>query len=768
MSRRISLSLVLHNHQPVGNFGWVFQESYERAYEPMVAALERHPGVRVGLHYTGPLLEWLRMEQPAFLDRIRALVARDQVEILGGGYYEPVLASLPQRDRHGQLLRMADELEREFGARPRGAWLAERVWEPSLPFDLARAGYGWTVVDDNHLRAAAVKDDAMWGAYTTDDQGQLLTIFGSEQGLRYRIPWVDVDDLIGYLRDNATEAGDRLGTMGDDGEKFGGWPETYELCWGKERWVERCFEALEENADWLSTVTPSGWLAQHPPIGRVYIPTASYIEMTQWALPEDEASTFARLLDAAKEKDDPAARFLRGAMWRNFQSRYSEVNDLHKRMLRVSDKVDAMPPGPDRDRALDHLYQGQSNDCYWHGVFGGVYIVHMRMATLQHLIAAEDIADRAAAGAGAASAPAAALEPTAVPAPAGTAAPGARSPYGTALADVDLDGVDEVHVSTPAQSLAIDLAEGAGIRWWDLRASQVSAMAVMRRRREAYHEALIAYDARVAAGPPASTGATTGVEPSDTADDAAESRAEQAALETVRSKEPNLSRHLHYDRHERLGALVHILGPGAVSADELLESRYAELGDFVSGEFTLVEMTDGDVTARREGTVRTAGRSLPLTVVKRLRAGGERARPFIESEVRVVNASDVRADLQLGLEWGFNMSGGGGNPAAYYLLRGDDGTDERLSHDSRGDRQGLESLAFGNEYDGVRVDATFQPAARAIWYPLETISNSEGGYERIYQGSALMLCWPLALAPGEERTFTARFAATEERDRADE
>ena len=103
MAPRISLALAIHNHQPVGNFGWVMAEVYDLAYEPMVAALERHPHVRLSLHYTGPLLDWLRAERPEFIDRLSALVARDQVEIIGGGYYEPVLASLPERDRIGQL-----------------------------------------------------------------------------------------------------------------------------------------------------------------------------------------------------------------------------------------------------------------------------------------------------------------------------------------------------------------------------------------------------------------------------------------------------------------------------------------------------------------------------------------------------------------------------------------------------------------------------------------------------------------------------------------
>ena len=249
-------------------------------------AASRRPAV-APLH--GAAARLARRRARRTIDRLRALVERGQVEILGGGYYEPVLASLPERDRVGQLRRMADELEGSFGRAPRGAWLAERVWEPDLPTSLVAAGYGWTILDDAHFRAAAIPEDELWGPYTTEDQGRLLAVFGTEQGLRYRIPFRDVEDVIAYLRDHATDAGDRVGMMGDDGEKFGGWPTTWEHCWGERRWVERFFTALEANADWLTTTTPSAWLADHAPIGRVYVPTGSYAEMGEWALPADES-----------------------------------------------------------------------------------------------------------------------------------------------------------------------------------------------------------------------------------------------------------------------------------------------------------------------------------------------------------------------------------------------------------------------------------------------------------------------------------------------
>ena len=66
---RISLALAIHNHQPVGNFGWVFAEVYDQAYLPMLEALERHPGVRLSLHYTGPAARVAGAPSgPTFLD----------------------------------------------------------------------------------------------------------------------------------------------------------------------------------------------------------------------------------------------------------------------------------------------------------------------------------------------------------------------------------------------------------------------------------------------------------------------------------------------------------------------------------------------------------------------------------------------------------------------------------------------------------------------------------------------------------------------------
>jgi 4-alpha-glucanotransferase len=716
MTRRISLALVLHNHQPVGNFGHVIAANHDAAYLPMIAALERHPGVRLGLHYTGPLLDWLRSERPETVERLVALHARGQVEIVGGGWCEPVLASLPERDRVGQLRRMASELATLFGERPRGAWLAERVWEPDVPTSLHDAGYAWTVVDDAHFRAASIADDDMWGPYSTEDQGRRISVFGTEQGLRYRIPFGTVDDVIDHLRTNATEDGRRIGVMGDDGEKFGAWPTTWEHCWGTDRWVDRFLDALEANAEWLTTTTPSAWLEHAAPIGRIYLPTGSYAEMGEWSLPAEEGRRYSDVLHADIAEGRPEPRWMRGGFWRNFQVKYREINDLHKQMLRTSAAVEALPEGPVRDRATDHLFQGQSNDCYWHGVFGGIYLSHMRLATLEHLIAAQDAADRAGREQG-------------------LPVDGIRS------IDADLDGIAELVITSPGQSVIIKPSEGAGIGTWDIRAPRHALASVLRRRPEAYHAKLIAFEA-------------------GGSDAAASADATASIHDIVKVREPGLAARLQYDRHERRSGLVHILAPDATPAT-FSDTTATESGDFVEGAFEVLQATAGEVRLARSGEVTTASGMVPLTIEKTFRLHGARQAPSITLEVTAHNTGASAIDARIAVGWAVNMLGGGGNPSAWFDLG-----DRRVAFDSTGDIAAARTIGFGNDALGVSVAATATPAADIWWASIDTISISEDGFERTHQGASLAFTWPLRLAPGAQASWRMAMDVTSSKDRA--
>src|SRR5262245_42800800 len=101
--KKIRFALALHNHQPIGNFDGVFEQSYQDAYLPYLEIIEEYPQLPFSLHTSGCLMEWLVENHPEYIDRLRKLVARGQVEIVGGGFYEPIMPMIPSRDRQGQI-----------------------------------------------------------------------------------------------------------------------------------------------------------------------------------------------------------------------------------------------------------------------------------------------------------------------------------------------------------------------------------------------------------------------------------------------------------------------------------------------------------------------------------------------------------------------------------------------------------------------------------------------------------------------------------------
>jgi len=218
---KFHLSLLIHAHQPAGNFEDVFERCYQRAYLPFVQHLEKHQRIRAALHYSGPLLSWIEKNRPEYFELLRSLVKRKQVEMVGGGFYEPILAVIPPEDQREQIERLTAYLEEHFGERPSGAWLAERVWEPQLPSILAAAQINYTLVDDFHFLAAGFEPTELFGAYQAEDRGKVVRLFAGQKALRYLVPFGTVEEVIHYLREEAMTHPGGVAVFGDDMEKFG-------------------------------------------------------------------------------------------------------------------------------------------------------------------------------------------------------------------------------------------------------------------------------------------------------------------------------------------------------------------------------------------------------------------------------------------------------------------------------------------------------------------------------------------------------------------
>ncbi len=736
MSKSIYLSLVFHSHQPVGNFDFVFERATREAYEPMIRLLEKHPVIKVGLHYSGCLLDWMFEHDRKLIERIRALVKRGQVEILTGGYYEPILIAIPDRDKWGQIAKLSETIREEFGYEPAGAWLAERVWEQHIARNLCEAGVRYTIVDDTHFRYAGIPENDLFGYYITEEQGKTLAVFSTLKSLRYSIPWSDVDSVIGWLLERADESGTKLALMGDDGEKFGMWPGTYEHCWGSNEsvsWMESFFNALEMQTDTIKTITPAEYLTRFPALGRIYLPTASYDEMSEWVLPVELGEKFALVKEELEEENrKEILQFLRGGFWRNFMVKYSEINIMHKKMLYVSEKInhyiEAKYPkestllnisGDDVKvkRALDYLWAGQCNCPYWHGVFGGIYLFHIRAAIYENLIAAEKLIDELSGNRGG----------------------------NLSVTDFDCDGEDEILFEGSYYNFYISPSRGGGCFEWDWKGKGFNLLNTLTRRKEIYHSEFL-----------------KAVREKNVVFAGDEERVENIHTQSVRVKERGLEKRLFYDPHRRLSFIEHFV-PSELGANDFYTGKYVELGNFANSNYriinTEISSADVEVILGKKGQITNpiSDSYIPVRLKKVYKLYNEAGKLKVTYSLTNIGREEINCFF--GVETSWAMMGGNNHESFLNVkvVSSESGeiTDQNFYLDDVGQIENVVAVEIYLKLLEMEIKiATKNEKIESLpdllqFYPIETISNSEGGFERIYQGLCIVPLWKLRLSPGE-------------------
>ena len=341
------------------NFGQIFGEAYRKAYEPFLATLERHPDIKLSLHYSGPVMDWFLKNRQGFIERIRKLIDKGQIEILAGGYYEPIIPMIPETDAIGQMEMLVSSIETNLHQKPTGFWLTERVWDPSIRDVLKKISMKYTIVDDFHFKCAGVKEDKIFGHYSIKGLKD-FSVFASVKKLRYTMPFRPVSSTMDYIKSVYEKEGALSVTFADDCEKFGLWPYTHDWVYRK-GWLDKLFTELEKS-DFIETATFSEALEKDKSLGEIEMPNSSYEEMFNWS----------------------------GGDFNNFFKKYPESDLMRRRMLHLSEKV-----GTNNGKnAKDELYKAQSNCAYWHGIFGGVYLTHLRQGVYSHMIKADSAIEK--------------------------------------------------------------------------------------------------------------------------------------------------------------------------------------------------------------------------------------------------------------------------------------------------------------------------------------------------------------------------------------
>ncbi|WP_437185996.1 alpha-amylase/4-alpha-glucanotransferase domain-containing protein [Planctomicrobium sp. SH668] len=691
-SPRIRLIFAIHNHQPVGNFDGVFEQAYRDAYEPFFDVLDEFPEIPITAHFSGSLLEWLEVHRPHYVDRIRVLVAQGRLEILGGPYFEPILASIPRRDRIGQIRAYTQHLANLFETNIRGMWVPERVWEPTFASDIVEAGIEYTILDDSHFRWAGLSEDKLHGYYITENEGRILKVFPDDEPLRYAIPWAKPLEAIAYLKKIGDRHPGTIVSFGDDGEKFGSWPGTQEHVYEK-GWLRDFFTALKENSSWLRVVTMAQAVDQVPPQGKIYLPNASYREMTEWALPTDQQLNYQRVNSELSENPDwPDIKpFIRAGFWRNFLVKYPESNEMYCRSREVSERVNALTDSTAARENADllhsarmDLYRGQCNCPFWHGAFGGLYLPHLRNAIYHHLIAADNAVEQLH-----------------------------RRParwVDIAADDYNLDARKEVRMSGDRMIAYLAPARGGHLYELDLRSTKVNLLATLNRRPEPYHQTVLESAAAAA-----------------DVDDIAFLK-----HEGVRFKQSNLDQKIAYDRWPRKSLVDHFLRPD-VDLEEF-QTGNGGIGDFVLGVYeTRLRRSDERVETvmTREGRVGEHWVRVEKTVSLESSNGSQLEITYELSQL------PAGVPIHFAVEFNFAAMPAGLSDRYYYNSHGEQlGQLETVQSLPAGMRIGLV-----DEWLGIDASLELTQPAEFWTFPIETVSQSEGGFELVHQSSTVVPHW---------------------------
>lgn len=523
-----SFIFCVHAHQPVGNFSHVFEEAYEKCYLPFIEALEDAPGLPAVLHFSGPLLDWLEENRPDAIGRILRLASGRDLEILGGAHYEPIYHLISAGDLKEQILMMRERIERLFGQTPEGVWLTERVWDPSLAGVLSACGVRYTVLDEASFAMAGLKSPSNgYCRLPGGEPGAAIDLFSSSKSLRYLIPFREPGEAFREASKIAGPAG--VAVFADDCEKFGLWPGTQEWV-VRRRYLQRFFSEADRSK--MTWTTFRAFRRSNPPAVEANIPSSSYGEMMEWA-----GGSFERFFDKYSE-----SRYMKDRM-RYLSSVLSNgaAERLTEEELRESKKA---------------LFRAQCNCPYWHGVFGGLYLHHLRSAVYGNLIRAEESVQ----------------DPR----------PVRRLP---------LESGERVKLRSGDLAAFVHPGYGAALEELDHLPLKTNLLCTLKRRPEPYHRFVMPKWRPV------------------------KKDSVFAIHQILGVKEKGLDRKLVYDAYRRHSFMDHFFEK-PVTWDAFHASDYREAGDLIDASFEVGRLGERSASFVREGVVRAGGAVFPVRLEK--------------------------------------------------------------------------------------------------------------------------------------------------------
>lgn len=128
-----------------------FDKNYQSVYKPLLKFLYTNPEIPFSFSFSGSQIQFFKKRKNEVLAILKELSDRKQIEVLGGGYYNPILPLIYPADRNGQIDFLSAEIRQSIGKRPRGISLFQDCWDSSLVNNIHTCGIEYVLLESSCL-----------------------------------------------------------------------------------------------------------------------------------------------------------------------------------------------------------------------------------------------------------------------------------------------------------------------------------------------------------------------------------------------------------------------------------------------------------------------------------------------------------------------------------------------------------------------------------------------------------------------------------------
>lgn len=345
------------------------EKIYQTKLKKILSFLYSHQNFSLMVFISGAILEWVEKKHPEAIDLIKELVERKQVEILGGGFYEPLFPLIVPADRVAQIEALTTTIRKMLGKRPRGIFLTESIWDPAMISSLNTCNIEYTLLDHRLIPQSEFRPTPLFSPLVVEDLGRTIQVIPLNQdskpdGLQSPMEYFD------FVANLAQSGESSILSSFFSLDLF---LKLIEMNWLND------FISLVQNDERTAFSLPHSFIKSCKTFCKTHIPAACLSDAALWTLEQGVPHT--------RVFSEPIRPTIR-----DFLTVYPEALNLYSRMMYTSMLVSQCRGDKVRKKAArEFILKAQNFSVYMYTGKQGITDINLRRLTYKRLLQAEKL-----------------------------------------------------------------------------------------------------------------------------------------------------------------------------------------------------------------------------------------------------------------------------------------------------------------------------------------------------------------------------------------